>query len=44
MGKLDEFISALPKKVVETDCGPVAGYILSGTANFRGIPLLDKIQ
>jgi para-nitrobenzyl esterase len=38
MGKLDEFISALPKKLVETDCGPVAGYILSGVANFRGIP------
>ena len=38
MGKLDEFISALPRKVVETDYGPVAGYILSRVANFKGIP------
>lgn len=38
MGKIDEFISSLPKKVVETGNGPVTGYILSGVANFKGIP------
>jgi para-nitrobenzyl esterase len=38
MGNFEELIAALPERIVETEYGPVRGYILSGVANFKGIP------
>lgn len=36
--KATAFIASLPKKTVDTNSGPVAGYILNGVAVFKGIP------
>jgi len=38
MSKFDEFIASLPEKTVETEYGPVTGYVFGGVANFKGIP------
>ena len=36
--RLEEYIASLPKRTVETEYGPVTGYILGGAAAFKGIP------
>ncbi len=36
--KLEAYIDSLPKRTVETEYGPVTGYIAGGAANFKGIP------
>jgi len=38
MSKFDEFIASLPEKTVETENGPVTGYVFEGAAHFKGIP------
>ena len=38
MGKLDELIKSLPKKVAVTEYGPVEGYTINEVTNYKGIP------
>lgn len=37
MSKFDEFIAGLPEKTVETENGPVTGYVFGGIAHFKGV-------